>query len=164
MDARPGKPPDPDRLAAWRRFLQAHSRIVERLEAELEAGARLPLSWYDVLVQLDEASAGCLRIQELGRALAMSGSGLSRRVSRMAEAGLVTRRPCDDDRRGVLVTLTPTGERALREAAPLHLAGIRRLFARHLAADDADIMRAAFERMLAALEDGPDLERGAAVS
>ena len=71
----------------------------------------------------------------------MSGSGLSRRVSRMAEAGLVTRRPCDDDRRGVLVTLTPAGEAALRAAAPLHLDGIQRLFARHLTADEAAALR-----------------------
>jgi DNA-binding MarR family transcriptional regulator len=155
MSAAPGPGPDPARLAAWRRFLQAHSRIVERLEAELEAGARLPLSWYDVLVQLDEAPAGCLRIQELGRALAMSGSGLSRRVSRMAEASLVTRRPCDDDRRGVLVTLTPAGERALRAVAPLHLDGIQRLFARHLSEADAQVLRAAFDRMLCSLDDGP---------
>src|SRR5262245_54773874 len=132
MSERPGPPPEPDRLAAWRLFLQTHRLIVERLESELEAGQRLPLSWYDVLVQLEEAPGRCLRIQELGRVLAMSGSGLSRRVSRMAEAGLVTRRPCDDDRRGVLVTLTPAGEAALRRAAPLHLAGIQGLFARHL--------------------------------
>src|SRR5688572_21706751 len=120
--------PDPVRIATWRLFLQTHTRIVERLEAELDAAHRLPLSWYDVLVQLSEAPDRCLRIQELGRALALSGSGLSRRVTRMEEAGLVERHPCPDDRRGVLVALTRRGEEALRAAAPVHLRGVERYF------------------------------------
>ena len=145
--------PAADRLAAWRLFLQAHSRIVERLEAELEGERRLPLSWYDVLVQLHEATERCLRIQELGQRLAMTGSGLSRRVTRMEDAGLVERRPCFDDRRGVIVALTPRGEEALRAAAPVHLRGIEGHFARHLTAAEAAALRSAFAKMLAALGD-----------
>jgi DNA-binding MarR family transcriptional regulator len=152
MDDRPG----PDRLAAWRLFLQTHRRIVERLEAELEAERHLPLSWYDVLVQLHEAPERCLRIQELGENLAMTGSGLSRRVTRMEEAGLVERCPCLDDRRGVVVVLTPRGEEALRAAAPVHLRGIEEYFTRYLTAEDATALRSAFARMLAGIsEDGP---------
>jgi DNA-binding MarR family transcriptional regulator len=153
MRERPGPPPDPNCLAAWRLFLRAHRRLVERLERELEVDAHLPLSWYDVLVQLEEAPERCLRIQELSRALAMSGSGLSRRVSRMVEAGLVTRRPCDEDHRGVLVALTPAGEAALHAAAPLHLAGVQRHFARHLRADEAAAIDSVFHRVLAELDD-----------
>ena len=140
--------PAPDRLAAWRLFLHAHGRLIERLEAELDAARRLPLSWYDVLVQLHEAPDRCRRIQELGRGLALSGSGLSRRVSRMEEAGLVERRACPDDRRGVVVALTSRGADALRAAAPVHLRGIQDHFARHLSDDEAVALRSAFAKIL----------------
>ena len=66
---------------------------------------------------------------------------------------MVARRPCPDDRRGVVVALTPRGEAALRAAAPVHLRGIQDHFARHLTAADAAALRSAFTRMLASLAD-----------
>ena len=44
-------------LAAWRAFLNAHAAAVARIEHDLaHAGGNLvPLTWYDVLIELLEA-------------------------------------------------------------------------------------------------------------
>ncbi len=152
--------PDPRRLAVWRAFLEAHAALIDVLEAELQAAHALPLTWYDVLVQLSEAPGHCLRMQDLARSVLLSKSGLTRLFDRMEQAGLVERRPFPADRRGTLAALTPAGEERLRRAAPAHLAGVLRHFARHLAEAEADTLTAFFARVRAALPgrlriDGP---------
>src|SRR5579862_1644472 len=113
--------PNRARLAAWRAFLELHAALIEVLGGELERERRLPLAWYDVLVQLAEAPASRLRMQELARSVLISKSGLTRLVDRMVQAGYVERQPCPDDLRGSFAVLTPAGRDALREAAPVHL-------------------------------------------
>jgi DNA-binding MarR family transcriptional regulator len=139
-------------MAAWRAFLEAHARLTEALEHELAAERGLPLAWYDVLVQLAGADHARLRMHDLARAVLLSRAGLTRLVDRMVAAGLVERVPCEDDRRGTYVSLTPAGRDALRQAAPVHLRGIEAHFSAHLAADEAATLRDAFARMTAALE------------
>jgi len=138
---------DPDRLAAWRAFLEAHAALLDVLGAELEQERRLPLAWYDVLVQLSEVPEGRLRMQELARSLLISKSGLTRLVDRMEKAGYVERQPCPADLRGTFAVLTPAGRSALREAAPVHLRGVQQYFTRHLSATEAETLRAAFTRI-----------------
>lgn len=126
----PGQPVDLDnwRLGVWRRFLTAHARINRELERELEAGAGLPLAWYDVLLQLAEAPDRRLRMADLADAVLLSRSGLTRLVDRLEQAGLVRRERSADDLRGTFTVLTAAGVHRLRETVPLHLSGIRAHF------------------------------------
>jgi DNA-binding MarR family transcriptional regulator len=142
--------PDPAALAAWRLLLEAHAEVTELLERELVAERGLPLSRYDVLLNLAEAPGGRLRMQELSASVLLSKSGLSRLVDRMVEAGLVRRERCQDDRRGWFAVLTDQGRSALRRAAPVHLRGIQEHFARHLEPDEVEVLAAALSRVVAA--------------
>ncbi|MGE5597425.1 MAG: MarR family winged helix-turn-helix transcriptional regulator [Hyphomicrobiales bacterium] len=143
--------PRPPQLQAWRAFLTAHARVTEVLERELTSERGLPLAWYDVLVQLSEAPEHRLRMHGLARAVLLSRAGLTRLVDRMVGAGLVARVPCENDRRGTYVTLTPAGMEALRAAAPVHLRGIEEHFARHLPPDQAAVLSDVFARVLGSL-------------
>jgi DNA-binding MarR family transcriptional regulator len=96
------------------------------LDRELRTGTGLTLGEYEVLVHLSEAVGQALRMSELAGRLLLSRSGLTRRIDGLARAGLVARRPCDDDGRGALAALTPEGFARLERAAPVHVAGIRR--------------------------------------
>ena len=142
--------PDPAQLAAWRRLLEAHATVTELLERELVAERGLPLSRYDVLLNLAEAPEGRLRMQELSASVLLSKSGLSRLVDRMVEAGLVRRERCEDDRRGWFAVLTDQGRSALRRAAPVHLRGIQEHFVRHLEPEEVQVLATALARVVAA--------------
>jgi DNA-binding MarR family transcriptional regulator len=52
----------------------------------------------------------------------MSQSALSRLIGRRADVGLVERRSCSDDRRGIYAMLTDEGRQRLADAEPTHLA------------------------------------------
>lgn len=58
---------------------------------------------------------------QLARWVLLSSGGMTSRIDRMEEAGLVRRAPDPDDRRGVLVELTPRGRRVIDGAIDAQL-------------------------------------------
>lgn len=135
------------KLDAWKELLRAHASLTDVLEKELREARGLPLSWYDVLVQLD-AAGGRLRMHDLARAVLLSRAGLTRLVDRMAREGYVDRAACEADRRGIFVNLTPKGAHELDAASPGHLRGIADHFSDHVSLEEAAAMSAAFRRIL----------------
>ena len=138
---------DATRMAAWRAFLEAHRRTTARLARELQEDEDLPLTWFDVLVQLSEAPSGSLRMQDLADRVLLSQSGLTRLVDRMEGEGLVERRRCPEDGRGMLATVTRAGVGRLRRAWPTHVAGVRAAFADVLTEEEARVLARALRRV-----------------
>src|SRR4051794_8591246 len=77
---------------AWIGFLWAHHVLVGELDDELRRAHDLPLTSFDVLVQLDLSDEGQLRMSELADAVLLSRSGLTRLVERLESKGLLERR------------------------------------------------------------------------
>lgn len=140
-------------MAAWAMFLRTHAAVVARLERELVAAHRLPLAWYDVLLELNAAPGRRLRMQELGNRVVLSRSRVSRIVDELSRAGLTCREPDPDDRRGAYAVLTDAGRGAFRAAAPVYLRGIAEHFASHLDDEQLRTVHDALARVLAAQED-----------
>jgi DNA-binding MarR family transcriptional regulator len=124
-------------FAAWRSLLEVHAGITRRLDAALQAQAGVSLGWYDVLVHVDEAPAGRIRLRDLEQRVLVSQSTVSRHAARMEGAGLLVRTTPPDDRRSVEVHLTETGIARLGQARAVALAEIRRRFVAGLTDDDA---------------------------
>ena len=136
-------------LAAWRGLLEVHSRLVSKLDGELERAHGLQLSEYEVLMYLADAPGHKLRMGELADRLLLSRSGITRLVDRLERDGLVARRRCDADGRGFDAMLTAAGRRKLDECRGDHLDGVRRHFLERLAPGDLTALAAAWERVLA---------------
>lgn len=119
----------------WRQLLSVESHLQDRLDQDLRAAHGLSLAEYGVLVHLSEAGPEGLRMSDLAQRLLLSRSGLTRRIDSMARAGLVERRSCPDDGRGAMASLTPQGEARLAQAAPTHVAGVRKYLLDALGAD-----------------------------
>jgi DNA-binding MarR family transcriptional regulator len=112
-------------MAAWHALIRAHSRVVRRLEAELEAEHGLTLPAYEVLAHLSEAPDRRLRMAALATHAVLTPSGLTRLVDKLAREGLVERERCGHDARVVYAVLTPNGMERLVSAYPTHLRGVR---------------------------------------
>jgi DNA-binding MarR family transcriptional regulator len=67
-----------------------------------------------------------MRMSALAERTATSLSRMSHSVARLEERGWVERRPCPEDRRGQVATLTDAGYRVLAAAAPGHVEEVRR--------------------------------------
>src|SRR3954452_18154924 len=110
-------------LQAWDSLLRAHATLMRRLDTDLEGETGLALADFDVLAQLAKAH-GELRITELADRALISRSGMSRRVARLVDEGLVRRDTASTDARGVVVALTKAGMARLGETAPVHARGV----------------------------------------
>lgn len=137
-------------LGAWRGLLRVHARLVKALDANLEAAHGLPLSQYDVLVQVAGAPGQRMRMCELADGVLLSRSGLTRLVDRMSKDGLLSRCACEDDARGSFACLTPAGKARLEEARPTHLAAVRELFLSEFSEDELTCLAGLWERVLPA--------------
>ncbi len=118
---------DPDEAAAWRGFVTASNLLNRRLERQLKEDSGLSHQQYEILVHLSAAPGDSLRMTELAEKLVTSKSGLTYQVTQLERAGLVARRSCPSDVRGVIAELTDRGREALRQAAPGHVALVREL-------------------------------------
>src|SRR5881275_711869 len=134
--------PSGSTLEAWDSFLRAHATLMRRLEVDLAQETGLALADFDVLAQL-AAAHGELRMTELaGRAL-ISRSGMTRRVARLVDEGLVRRADATADGRGVLVALTDAGVVRLTETVPAHARGIAEYFVSRLEDEELAVLESA---------------------
>jgi DNA-binding MarR family transcriptional regulator len=85
---------------------------------------------------------------ELAESVHHSRSRLTHTISRMESAGLVERRSCPSDRRGVLAKLTDEGYERLVEAAPIHVAGVRDGFVDLVSDADFEAIGRAFKAVI----------------
>jgi len=134
-------------MRAWRSLLGAQHRLGRVLDLELQAAHGTTLADHEVLIILSEAPQGALRMADLADILTLSRSGLTRRIDRMAAAGLVTRERCPSDGRGIFARITPSGSSALERATPVHVAGVRRHFVDVLTPNELDLLAAALEKV-----------------
>ena len=79
--------------------------------------------WFDLMAALRRAGAPYeLNPTELARATMISSGGMTKRLDRLVDVGLVERRADPDDRRGTLVRLTPRGVATIDDALEAHVA------------------------------------------
>ncbi|MEU5566113.1 MarR family winged helix-turn-helix transcriptional regulator [Micromonospora musae] len=108
------------RAQGWRILAALHGQIETALERALQADHELSVVEYTVLDALSRQDGWHMRMRQLARAAALSGSATTRLVTRLEERGLLTRWLCPDDRRGIYTELTPAGSDLLAQARPTH--------------------------------------------
>src|SRR5437762_2094334 len=87
------------RLDAWRALLLAHNAAVRAIESDVQRDGRIPLTWYDVLLELKDAGERGLRMQEVANRVVLSRTRVSRLVDEMVRVGLVAKKADPADKR-----------------------------------------------------------------
>src|SRR3954447_13750123 len=144
-----------DVAETWGALLKVHAALVPRLDRELQDTHGLPLTWYDVLLELNSAPERRLTMGQLGSGAAVGRPRVSGVVDELVRAGLVAREPNPDDGRSAFAALTPAGRTALRKAAPTYVAAVQREVADHLTAREREVLAGALRKVLDASTRGP---------
>jgi DNA-binding MarR family transcriptional regulator len=137
-----------EELGAWRGLLRVHSALVKALDAELLADHDMPLTSYEVLINLQAAPGRRRRLAELADSVLLSRSGMTRLVDRLEREGLLERDTCTSDGRGVYAVLTDKGENLLSHARATHLDGVRERFLRHFSKAELQALGGYWDRVL----------------
>lgn len=131
----------------WEGLDRVHSSTTAALEHDMVPDAGMPLAWYEVLLNLSRAPGGMLRYQDLARVAGITNSGASRRLEQMTRAGLIERRSCPTDRRGVFAHITPKGQAAFKTAHKVFLNSLERNLGTSLKPGDAELISAALSKL-----------------
>jgi DNA-binding MarR family transcriptional regulator len=143
---------DEAEMQAWLRLLRVVMLLPGALDRQLRQDAGLTHASYMVLACLSGAPDRSMRMSELARVTATSQSRLSHAVAALEQRGWVQRRPCPQDGRGLLATLTDAGAQVLVETAPGHVAKVRSLVFDPLTADEVAQLSAVAGRLVERLE------------
>jgi DNA-binding MarR family transcriptional regulator len=141
-------------ILAWARLLKAERLALARVEAALEQAELPPLSWYDVLLELERAGKAGLRPFELERALLLAQYNLSRLLDRIERGGLIERAPCPQDGRGHVLRLTPRGLSMRKAMWPVYAQAIEAALGSCLDKTEAETLSTLLARIIDAAVSG----------
>lgn len=133
-------------LEAWRSLLSAHSSLVAHVEQALSQAGLPPLAWYDLLWAIRRNSEKRIRMAELAAHLTLTRGGATKLTDRLEKAGLLRRRPAEDDGRGLYAEITPAGEDVLRAMWPVYAGALGETFGKAVSDREARVMAAALRR------------------
>jgi len=112
-------------LNAFIKLMRATESLNMRLNRHL-AQANLTVSQFGTLEVL--LHLGPLNQRAIGEKLLKSGGNITMVIDNLERLNYVTRKPDPDDRRAVLIHLTPEGEEFIEEFFPKHLGKIKEEF------------------------------------
>jgi DNA-binding MarR family transcriptional regulator len=138
---------DDEGLEAWRAMLLAYNAALRGIDSDLARAGTIPLTWYDVLLELNAGPDRRLRMNDLAERVVLSRTRVSRLVDDMVTAGLVTKVRDETDRRVVWAAMTKTGRSAFRATAPRYLRGIEQHFSRYLTIKEKQVLAGALKKV-----------------
>jgi len=116
---------DPSPLEVVGRVLVLAQRLEERVSSILSEH-KLTLGQFDILATLRRnGPRGELSPSELLKNVALSSGGMTARLDKLEEAGLIRRKPDPIDRRMLVIELTEQGEQLIDAAAASRFAEAR---------------------------------------
>jgi DNA-binding MarR family transcriptional regulator len=154
--------------AAWRRErpdvdvgalevlgrLLRSAQLADRKLSKGLSGAELQPGWFDLLAALRRGGEPFeLNPTQLMQATMLSSGGMTKRLDRIADAGLVERVPDPADRRGTLVRLTPLGRKRIDDALPVHVSTEAEILSA-LSPHQRDTLNVLLRKLLSSLETG----------
>ena len=140
--------PSKTTVRAWARLLRAQRAALASIEKELKSAELPPLAWYDALLELERVEERGLRPFELEREMLLTQYNLSRLIDRIAKAGYVERRACEDDGRGQLITITSAGKKIRRRIWAVYGPAIQNALGRRLSEKDIDDLDALLGKLI----------------
>lgn len=140
------------------------ARRLEQLAADTLGPLGLDPGEFEVLATLLRSGpAHELSPSALNRWLMISGGGLTKRMTRLEERGLITRRLDPDDRRSLLVALTEAGKELAERAVLAHSAATAELIDR-IGPEAREQLSGLLREMLLSLQEEAGSDPGIVVS
>ncbi|MDC0742990.1 MarR family winged helix-turn-helix transcriptional regulator [Polyangium mundeleinium] len=97
---------------------RAHATVIRRFDGSLGGVHGIGLNDLHLLQVLDQAPERRLRRIDLAQQLGVTASGVTWMLRPLAQRGLVTSQPSEEDGRVTFAVLTPAGRQLLADAVP----------------------------------------------
>lgn len=135
---------------AWTGLVQAQQSLINKIEQELKHNDLPPLTWYDLLWELERSEGGILRLNDLGKRVLLDKYRVTRLAQRLEEEGLVVRDQCPQDGRGVTAEITDQGRMLRSKMWPFYQRVVRENFLSKFNKEELEIFKNLIDRIIPA--------------
>jgi DNA-binding MarR family transcriptional regulator len=139
---------------AWVTLYVSSSLLKRRIDRFLTEKGLVSLEVYDVLLTLESAQHGRMRMSDLADQVFFSRSGITRVVDRLEADGLLQRIACPSDRRAIWAAITPKGIAERQRSWSTYSEAIQEFFAKQMTEDQAQQLSGILRQIL---QDFPDV-------
>jgi DNA-binding MarR family transcriptional regulator len=143
---------DDEEMAAWLPLMRLLHLLPQQLDRQLREQAGISHHYYMIMAALSSQPGRQMTLSSLAHAVGMIPSRLTHALGSLEGRGWVERRPCETDRRVQFGWLTDEGMAALEQAAPGHVAEVRRTVFDALDRKDLADLRRVTSKIAATLE------------
>ncbi|WP_231943240.1 MarR family winged helix-turn-helix transcriptional regulator [Hydrogenophaga crassostreae] len=119
---------DHQAIRLWLRLLACSTQIEQQISQRLRTRFGTTLARFDYMAQLNRYPEG-LRMKVLSRYLMVTGGSVTGLTDQLVSEGFVTREEDPDDRRALVVRLTPAGVQQFEKMAAEHEEWLNTMFA-----------------------------------
>lgn len=133
---------------AWANLVRSGTALMQRVEDDVKLQGYPPLSWYDVLWELEKAPDGRLQQSEAQSRVLLAQYNFVRLLDRLERAGLIKRVPCKIDGRSNVLLLTDAGRAQRRAMWPAYDTAIAEHLAGHLTEAEAGQLAELLSKLL----------------
>ena len=112
-------------VSSWTQLTRIQQSTLITIEQALKAADLPPLTWYDVLLELERGENNQLRPLELEQQLLLTQYNLSRLLGRIEKAGYIERQICAEDARGQTIKITQAGKTMRKKMWPVYASAIQ---------------------------------------
>ncbi|WP_406503287.1 MarR family winged helix-turn-helix transcriptional regulator [Streptomyces sp. NBC_01602] len=134
--------------------IKLDNAALREIEHELAEHHRLSISELDTLVNIPLKGT---RLHELKDRVVLTQSAVSRLCDKLADRGLITRSPLEEDARGAMIHLTDAGRKVLRNAACTNAEVVERTFADRLSQTQLESLHEILDQVTEHHPEGCDL-------
>lgn len=106
-------------------IVEAYGRMRKVLAEELEDSEGISLSWFEVLLRISR-SGGQMKMADIANQIVITTGGITKMIDKMVDQGLISRNPCNDDRRVVWACITDKGKKVFDKALISHNKSLKR--------------------------------------
>lgn len=135
-------------LEMWHTLNKATALLNQKSATNIRMQHNIHHSWFEVMRELYHAPDHRLKMNEIADKIVRSGSGLTRLIDRMLEAGLIRRELSSVDRRIVVAVLTESGVEKIEAILPQYENWIRDNFLTQLSESEISVIQSVFDRYL----------------
>lgn len=140
---------------AYFALMESGELLRDLVERQLKEDADLSYVQFRILAILSESELGVLRMTQLADSIVHSRSGVTYQTRLLEKRGLVVRAVDDTDTRGVTVTITEAGSRALESVVPDHIELVFDTLFANLSDGDVEAMTSVLTRVRSVLRSQP---------
>ena len=140
--------PTSETVNAWIKLVRAHGTALSVIENALKTASLPPLTWYDVLLEIERSKAEGLRPFELESELLLPQYGVSRLIQRIEDKGYLERRSCDEDGRCQRLFITAEGKRIRTRMWKVYSKAIEHAVGAKLNSKDAKMLAELLEKLI----------------